>query len=88
MNAFSNSMLSGFDMKSPSRRLSIRAELFKNFARLRGRGSSGSLYISLCSSRNARPVLGLVLKRVVPVRISFFKDFVFCKASIGGNVCG
>ena len=41
--ALSSSMLSGLERKSPSKRLSTRAELFKNFARLRGLGSEGSV---------------------------------------------
>lgn len=69
-------MLSGFEMKSPRSRLSIRAELFRNFAKLIARGSSGSAYINLFSSRNANPDLGLVLKSVAPVRTSFFCDFM------------
>ena len=42
MNASSTSSLSGFEIKSPSIRLSIRAQVLRNSAKLCGRGTSGS----------------------------------------------
>lgn len=43
--------------------------------------------MSLFSSRKASPVFGFVLKRVVPVRMSFFFDFVVWSCSIDGKSC-
>lgn len=41
--------------------------------------------MSLFSSRNAKPVLGFVLNLAVPVKMSFFFDFVSRNWSGGGK---
>lgn len=78
------SRLSGFDMKSPRRRLSIRVQPLRNLARLRAFDISGerSAYIRLFSSKNATPDFGLALKRDAPAKISCFLDFACSNVSV------
>lgn len=89
IKAFKSSRLSGFEMKSPRRRLSSLVQFLRKIARLRSLGLSGdrSLYISLFSSRKASPVFGLALKRAAPVKMSFFCDFVCRRDSCDGYSC-
>jgi hypothetical protein len=77
IKACRTSRLSGLDIKSPRRRLSIRAQPLRNVAKLRAFVISGerSAYIRLFSSKNATPDFGLALKRASPVKISCFLDF-------------
>ena len=76
--------MSGFDMKSPRRRLSIRVQPLRNLARLRAFDICGerSAYIRLFSSKNATPDFGLALKRAAPVKISCFLDFACSNDSV------
>ena len=85
MKACSISRLSGLDMKSPRRRLSIRVQPLRNVAKLRAFVISGerSAYIRLFSSKNVIPDLGLALKRAAPVKISCFLDFACSNISVG-----
>lgn len=85
INASSTSRLSGFEIKSPSIRLSIRVQVLRNSAKLCGRGTFGSAYITLFSSNNARPDFELVLKRATPAETRFFVDFLSNKPCAGGR---
>ncbi len=87
IKARSTSMFSCRAKKSPRRRLSIREQLLRNRAKLFGRSTEfeRSEYMSLFSSKNDSPTLGLALNLEAPVRTRRLRDFA-CKSSPGSGV--